>query len=508
MRAVLLVDVAALAQPLDRPLHPALAVQRPLARPDVEVDAEVLEAGLDAGSDLLRRPGPDDPVAVARPTAARLPRSRPAARPRASRRTRRGSASSGSSSPSRRAATDAPSTLDLAARVVEVVLARDLVAGRLEHAAQQVAHERAARVADRQRTGRVGGHELDVDLRGVATLDPAEAGVRGARDRPGRPRAAGREPEVDEARARPPRRSRQGRRPRAPRSARDEGLGDRQRRPAQRAGELQREVGWQVAVLGVAAGRATSIAGVGTSGGTGGSAPSGRACARRARRPTGHVTERRRGGLADRSRSLIGSGSADGRISRRRPRPGLGQHDLARRSASRRASQRLRRVVLRERCGSGSARRAPPRAPPGRLVGGQVDARPGRGSSTPQNASHSSVSPRPDERQQVVGTAAVAAVDEPRRRRVGGDRDAERVAVEGVQSPARPRLAGSRSASVPAPAPRRRTSAQEVRLAQERVVARAQLGRARYSATRRLVHAVAHSGAARRDPRCGRGAGG
>ena len=53
--------------------------------------------------------------------------------------------------------------LDLGAGVVEVVLARDLVADRLEDAAQQVADERAARVAHGQRAGRIGADELDVD---------------------------------------------------------------------------------------------------------------------------------------------------------------------------------------------------------------------------------------------------------------------------------------------------------------------------------------------------------
>ena len=52
---------------------------------------------------------------------------------------------------------------DLAARIVEVVLARDALAAGLEDAAEQVADERAARVADVQRPGRVGRHELDVD---------------------------------------------------------------------------------------------------------------------------------------------------------------------------------------------------------------------------------------------------------------------------------------------------------------------------------------------------------
>ena len=54
---------------------------------------------------------------------------------------------------------------DLPARVVEVVLARDALAAGLEDAAQQVADERAAGVADVERPGRVGRHELDVDAR-------------------------------------------------------------------------------------------------------------------------------------------------------------------------------------------------------------------------------------------------------------------------------------------------------------------------------------------------------
>ena len=82
--------------------------------------------------------------------------------------------------------------LDLAAEVVEVVLARDLVADGLEDAAQQVADERATCVADGQRTGRVGADELDVDaLRFVglaaAVVEPrvADGLSRTARREPG-----------------------------------------------------------------------------------------------------------------------------------------------------------------------------------------------------------------------------------------------------------------------------------------------------------------------------------
>ena len=73
------------------------------------------------------------------------------------------------------AATDAPRLPIWAPEVVEVVLARDLLAAGLEHAAQQVADERAARVADVERAGRVGRHELDVDRAGADRADPAPA---------------------------------------------------------------------------------------------------------------------------------------------------------------------------------------------------------------------------------------------------------------------------------------------------------------------------------------------
>ena len=52
---------------------------------------------------------------------------------------------------------------DLGAGIVEVVLASHLVADRLEHTGEEVPDERAARVADRERSGRVRRHELHVD---------------------------------------------------------------------------------------------------------------------------------------------------------------------------------------------------------------------------------------------------------------------------------------------------------------------------------------------------------
>ena len=70
--------------------------------------------------------------------------------------------------------------LDLAAEVVEVVLARDGVAGGGQDAAQQVAGEGAAGVADVQRPGGVGRDELHVDALGVGGGDAAPGGGLGA----------------------------------------------------------------------------------------------------------------------------------------------------------------------------------------------------------------------------------------------------------------------------------------------------------------------------------------
>ena len=86
------------------------------------------------------------------------------------------------------------------ARVVEVVLARDAMPAALEHAAEQVPDEGAARVADGQRAGRVGRDELDVDVPRVLRLG------RGRSASPAVPRLVEhplqerwREPQVDEA---------------------------------------------------------------------------------------------------------------------------------------------------------------------------------------------------------------------------------------------------------------------------------------------------------------------
>ena len=57
----------------------------------------------------------------------------------------------------------APRLRICAAGIVEVVLARDALAAGLQDPTQQVADERAPGVADVERAGRVGRHELDID---------------------------------------------------------------------------------------------------------------------------------------------------------------------------------------------------------------------------------------------------------------------------------------------------------------------------------------------------------
>ena len=127
-RAVLLVDLARVAQPLHRPLDPALVVERGLALPDVEVDAEAREADASIiAAHPLRRPAAQD-ASASRPVGRRpRPRRRPGTlarqRPRRTRPCTRPRARA------RRACTrrhGRAEVVDLGARVVEVVLARHL----------------------------------------------------------------------------------------------------------------------------------------------------------------------------------------------------------------------------------------------------------------------------------------------------------------------------------------------------------------------------------------------
>ena len=142
---------------------------------------------------------------------------------------------------------------DLAARIVEVVLARHALAAGLEDAAEQVADERAARIADVQRAGRIGRHELDVDRARLARRlcsGPTRRAPRGRRAmtssralsasvRFTKPGGA----TVALAIGVAPRRGRLGG------QFRRQGRGDRERRHPVRAGQLHREVGGEVAVL-------------------------------------------------------------------------------------------------------------------------------------------------------------------------------------------------------------------------------------------------------------------
>ena len=138
---------------------------------------------------------------------------------------------------------------DLAARVVEVVLARDLLAARLEHPAEQVADERAAGVADVERAGRVGRHEFDVDGAGArrrrGPTPPGRRGSRRSSPRGPRPEAAGSGTRAPRPR---PRRPASPGRPRLRRSARPRAPRDRQRRHPVRPSEPHREVAGEVAV--------------------------------------------------------------------------------------------------------------------------------------------------------------------------------------------------------------------------------------------------------------------
>ena len=94
---------------------------------------------------------------------------------------------------------------DLAAGVVDVVLALDLVAGELEQPRERVAVGGVAAARRGQRPGRVGGDELDEDPLGLAAAPGRRARRRRRAGRRRPPVPAVGEEEVDEARARRPR---------------------------------------------------------------------------------------------------------------------------------------------------------------------------------------------------------------------------------------------------------------------------------------------------------------
>ena len=152
--------------------------------------AEVLEAGFDAGPNLLRRPPADRPGRIlARLLGLGQDRGRQLL----------GHvvdvvavvAVFGDLAALADGHDRGAEVLDLAAEVVEVVLARDRVAGGGEDAAQQVAGEGAAGVADVERPGGVGRDELDVDVLRMRGGDAAP-GLGVAQDaRPWPPRGRG-----------------------------------------------------------------------------------------------------------------------------------------------------------------------------------------------------------------------------------------------------------------------------------------------------------------------------
>jgi hypothetical protein len=145
-----------------------------------------------------------------------------------------------------------PELVDLSARVVEVVLARHALAASLEDPAQQVADERPACVADRERPGRVGRDKLHVHGSRSDRRDTAPVRRR-------RQDAVDRlfEDAIGQADVDEPGRGHDRRCDRAAWPGRRGGqrvydrLGDGQRGSAQRPGQLHREVRGQVAMLGL-----------------------------------------------------------------------------------------------------------------------------------------------------------------------------------------------------------------------------------------------------------------
>ena len=67
--------------------------------------------------------------------------------------------------------------IDLRAGIVDVVLARHLVAGELQQVGQRIAEHRAAAMADVHRPGRVGRDVLDVDALALAEIGAAVGGA-------------------------------------------------------------------------------------------------------------------------------------------------------------------------------------------------------------------------------------------------------------------------------------------------------------------------------------------
>src|SRR5439155_25359546 len=149
-RAVLLVDVAAGAQSIDRLADPAFGMERALALPDIEANPETRQRLLDARAELRGRP-----VAEGRGSGFVGNSGRRAPDVRRQRCGEVGHIGAvvavlrnGPADPvseDRRA-----ELVDLTTRIVEVVLARHLLAARIEDAAEQVANKGAAGITDRE----------------------------------------------------------------------------------------------------------------------------------------------------------------------------------------------------------------------------------------------------------------------------------------------------------------------------------------------------------------------
>ncbi len=145
----------------DRPLHPALVVEPSLAGPDVEVHAEVLEGGFDAGAYTSGGPAAHDVGTVRAGSGrgsehvVRQPRCQVL-------HVRALVALVGYRLPELHGEDRGTEMADLGTGIVEVVLARHGLATGRQDATQQVPDERPAGVADRQWSGRVGRHELDI----------------------------------------------------------------------------------------------------------------------------------------------------------------------------------------------------------------------------------------------------------------------------------------------------------------------------------------------------------
>ena len=161
--AVLLVDVAGLAQPRDGLVHPAAGVHRVFVGVDVEVGAELVQRLLDVGEHQVDADVAEGLVLLGVGQAQRVGRllqdlrgdvGDVAARVAV---LRGGLALGGGDQ-------RAGEPVDLGAVVVEVVLAHHVGALRGQQPAQRVADGGPAGAADVDRPGRVGRDELQVDL--------------------------------------------------------------------------------------------------------------------------------------------------------------------------------------------------------------------------------------------------------------------------------------------------------------------------------------------------------